>query len=164
VSRRCIAFAGAAAVALLTSIGRSAQAFPWSIDMFSGNAVAPMDQAPRVIPPGTLPMQGESPRSTAASRKLKNPVDPGPENLAQGRQLYSNYCAVCHGTKGRGDGSVASCCNGTQVMPSYGDALEPLERWRVVAFVRELQRSSPALASHDPARPHALDSHTFPEQ
>ena len=60
--------------------------------------------------------------------------------------------------------SQVSIRNGTEIMPPYGDALEPLERWRVVAFVRRLQKSSPALASHGPDRPPALDSPTFPEQ
>ena len=63
------------------------------------------------------------------------------------------------------DGSIyGTIRNGTQIMPSYGDALEPLERWRVVAFVRHLQSSAPALASHGPADAPAIDLHTFPEQ
>jgi mono/diheme cytochrome c family protein len=162
-----------ATLALLTANPRSSGAFPWSIDMFRGDAVAPMAQAPRVMPPGTLPLDGERPRSTAASRKLQNPLAAVATDIEQGAKLYSTYCSVCHGTHGRGDGPVAfmlrtppadltshrvalmkngsiygTIRNGTQIMPSYGDALTPSERWRVVLFVRDLQQN--ALASRSP--------------
>jgi mono/diheme cytochrome c family protein len=157
--------------ALLFLFGRqlSAAAFPWSIDMFRGPAVQPMDQAPRVIPPGSLPVDGERPRSNAASRRLQNPLAPAPDNIAQGHQLYSLYCSVCHGPGGRGNGPVkfmlrtppadltshrvllmkdgsiyGTIRNGTEIMPSYGDALSPSERWRIVLFIRDLQQRSAA--------------------
>src|SRR5215472_2231992 len=52
----------AAALALAIQVPRRAAAFPWSVDMFRGDAVQPMDQAPRVMPSGTLPINGERPR------------------------------------------------------------------------------------------------------
>jgi mono/diheme cytochrome c family protein len=150
--------------------------------MFRGAAVQPMDQAPRVMPPGTLPVDGERPRSTAASRRLPNPLAPAPENIEQGRKLYSLYCSVCHGPGGRGNGPVkfmlrtppvdlasrrvllmkdgsiyGTIRNGTQIMPSYGDALSPGERWRIVLFIRDLQQKSTAgsVLSRDAAAPQA---------
>jgi mono/diheme cytochrome c family protein len=163
--------AGAIAAALTYLIAHPfpAAAFPWSIDMFRGDAVQPMEQAPRVMPSGTLPIDGERPRSTAASRRLHNPIDPAPSDIQQGAKLYSTYCSVCHGSGGRGDGPVkfmlrtpaadltsrrvilmkdgsiyGTIRNGTQIMPSYGDALSPLERWRIVLFIRSLQQKSTA--------------------
>jgi mono/diheme cytochrome c family protein len=131
-------------------------------------SVAPMDQAPRVMPPGTLPIDGEPPRSNAASRRLKNPIDPAPADIEQGRQLYATYCAVCHGSGGRGDGPVAfmlrtppadltsrrlvlmkdgsiygTIRNGTEIMPSYGDALAPLERWRIWGMSVSCRKQAP---------------------
>ncbi len=150
--------------------------------MFRGAAVQPMDQAPRVMPPGTLPVDGERPRSTAACRRLPNPLTPAPENIEQGRKLYSLYCSVCHGPGGRGNGPVkfmlrtppadltsrrvllmkdgsiyGTIRNGTQIMPSYGDALSPGERWRIVLFIRDLQQKSIAgsILSRDAAPPQA---------
>jgi mono/diheme cytochrome c family protein len=166
---------------LLFLLGRQlpAAAFPWSIDMFRGPAVQPMDQAPRVMPPGTSPVDGERPRSNAASRRLPNPLVPAPDNIAQGHKLYSMYCAICHGPGGRGNGPVrfmlrtppadltshrvllmkdgsiyGTIRNGTEIMPSYGDALSPNERWRIVLFIRDLQQRSTAgngVTSHDSA-------------
>jgi len=175
--------------ALLSLLGRPlpTAAFPWSIDMFRGPAVQPMDQAPRVMPPGSLPVDGERPRSNAACRKLQNPLPPAPDHNAQGRKLYSLYCAVCHGPGGRGNGPVkfmlrtppadltsrrvllmkdgsiyGTIRNGTQIMPSYGDALSPSERWRIVLFIRDLQQRSMAgnaVPSHDSAASRPAPAH-----
>jgi mono/diheme cytochrome c family protein len=157
----------AAAIVLWTRYQGDAHAFPWSIDMFRGDAVQPMAEAPRVMPPGTLPVDGERFRSAAASRRLRNPLPPLPTNIDEGKKLYSVYCLVCHGPGGRGDGPVAfmlrtppadlsshrvivmkdgsiygTIGSGTQIMPPYGDALRPDERWRIVLFVRDLQKKN----------------------
>lgn len=42
--------------------------------------------------------------ATAYRRTLPNPVPATVENIAQGKQLYVQNCAVCHGLTGRGDG------------------------------------------------------------
>src|SRR5260370_34724978 len=104
--RTVIAFrpAAIAALVLLACNPRSAVAFPWSIDMFRGDPVQPMSEAPRVMPPDTLPVDGERPRSTAASRKLQNPLAAVPTDVEEGGKLYSAYCSVCHGAGGPGDG------------------------------------------------------------
>jgi S-disulfanyl-L-cysteine oxidoreductase SoxD len=158
-----------AAAVLLTSVPQAASGFPWSIDMFRGEAVQPMDQAPRSMPPGTLPVDGERQRSTAASRKLPNPLAAAAKDIEQGHQLYSVYCSACHGPAGRGNGPVkfmlrtppadltskrialmkdgsiyGTIRNGTQIMPPYGDALSPIERWRIVLYIRDLQQKSVA--------------------
>jgi mono/diheme cytochrome c family protein len=39
---------------------------------------------------------------------LKNPAPSTPESLAAGAKTYARYCAVCHGTTGRGDGKLAA--------------------------------------------------------
>ena len=34
--------------------------------------------------------------------KVKNPVAATAESIAAGKQIYTRYCAVCHGTNGQG--------------------------------------------------------------
>src|SRR5579871_4574643 len=176
MTRRIYASAPPLAIlALLTANCTGANAFPWSIDMFRGDAVAPMDQTPRAMPPGTMPIDGERARSTAASRRLRNPVDPAPAAIGQGRVLYSIYCSVCHGESGHGDGPAAfmlrtppadltalavalmkdgsiygTIRNGTSIMPSYADALRPIERWRIVTYIRSLQKQGAMAPQHKP--------------
>jgi mono/diheme cytochrome c family protein len=156
-----------AILALAAVTPEPALSFPWSIDMFRGPAVQPMATSPRVMPPGAISVDGEPPLSTAASRKLQNPLNPLRKDVAEGQKLYSAYCSACHGSQGHGDGPVRSVLrtapadltsrrvivmkdgsiygtirNGTEIMPSYGDALSRMERWRIVLFVRELQNES----------------------
>jgi mono/diheme cytochrome c family protein len=85
-----------------------------------------------------------------------------------GRQKYSATCAACHGVLGDGDSVVSSkmslratptllapdvrAMEGTRlydiisegygIMPRYATALEPRERWAVVAYVRALQAAA----------------------
>src|SRR5271169_4725070 len=89
---------GAALCGCLLFAPQLARAFPWSIDMFRGESVQAMAQSPRVMPPGTLPINGEAPMSREeASTKLHNPLKPSTENLAKGKSLFESNCAVCHG-------------------------------------------------------------------
>ena len=136
----------------------------------SANPVLPdgMTQQPPV--PGTIPRgfqpfhYGPSPEEAVrAGVELKNPFPPVEENLARGQQVYSNYCAVCHGATGGGDGPIIpkypnppsyktdkskQLADGTMFhvitlgrnnMPSHA-ALAPAEdRWKVILFIRKLQ-------------------------
>jgi mono/diheme cytochrome c family protein len=109
----------------LAGAGLKAYAFPWSTDMFRGAAVQPLEIAPRVMPDGTLPINGihynahygqpAGMPTTAAILPMKlelmtvreqNPLQPTPENLAHGKVLFETVCAPCHGEFGKGNGSV----------------------------------------------------------
>lgn len=154
-----------ASAALLTAAA-SAAAFPWSIDMFRGDSIQPLAVAPRVMPSGTLPTSGgELPMSRqVAAISLHNPFTPTPKRLARGKKLFEMSCAPCHGSDGKGDGSVrflltlppanltraeptersdgylySTIRDGSITMPAYGDALSPEERWDVILYVRWLQ-------------------------
>lgn len=114
------------AVGLMGSVRVSkTYAFPWSTDMYQGAAVQPLEIAPRVMPPGTLPVNGihynvhygqpAGMPTTAAILPMKlelmtvrqqNPLQPTSENLAHGKVLFETVCAPCHGQFGKGDGSV----------------------------------------------------------
>jgi mono/diheme cytochrome c family protein len=133
--------------------------------MYRGPEVQPMTLAPRVMPEGTLPInRGEPPMSVEqAALSLHNPLKPTPEVIGAGKALYAEQCAVCHGARGSGDGSVVSLLhqqpkdltgaesstwsdgfiygvsrNGYGYMPPMGDALMPNERWAVILYVRAL--------------------------
>jgi mono/diheme cytochrome c family protein len=163
----CGALCGALALCvLLLAAAQRAGAFPWSIDMFRGESVQAMAQSPRVMPRGTLPIDGEAPMSReVAAATLHNPLKPNAPALAAGKSLFESNCAACHGAGGRGDGTVrfllrvppadltagvaaqrsdgyiyATIRNGSIVMPSYADAMSPKERWEVVLYLRSLQR------------------------
>jgi len=105
--------------------GSKTYAFPWSTDMYQGAAVQPLEIAPRVMPDGTLPVNGihynvhygqpAGMPTTAAILPMKlelmtvreqNPLQPTAENLAHGKVLFETVCAPCHGQFGKGDGSV----------------------------------------------------------
>jgi len=100
-----------------------------------------------------------------AGRELKNPFAATPENLARGRFVYQNYCAHCHGLQGLGDGPVAQLhpemgfpaasepiyqmpdgtlfhiiTYGNNNMPAHASQLSAEDRWKVIDYLRVLQR------------------------
>ena len=181
VPRKCIRAAWprlavivAAMAAFVVAGAGAAWSFPWSIDMFRGPAIQPLEVSPRVMPEGTLPVDTGTPPQDLeqATIKAHNPLKPTPENIAHGKELFTNTCTPCHGESGHGDGPVAhllhahgydpkNLVTGTSKnlpdgyiygyirdggihMPSYADAMSPDERWDVVMYVRQLQAQSPA--------------------
>ena len=134
------------------------------------NPVLPnhMTQQPPV--PGTVPRgfhpfhYGPEPaEAERAGRDLKNPSQPTPENLARGQYIFTNYCAVCHGTTGGGDGPIIpkypnppsyqtekskALADGTMFhvitlgrndMPSHAAQVSAADRWKVILYIRKLQ-------------------------
>lgn len=97
-------------------------------------------------------------------------------DLERGRDRYDVYCAPCHGYVGDGDGMVVQrgfprppslhslrlrdvpvgyvfqvITRGAAAMPSYRSQIEPRDRWRIVGYVRALQRSQHARRDDVPA-------------
>ena len=105
-----------------------------------------------------------------AIQGLVNPIDPGnARDMARGEELYMRYCVVCHGPDGVGanayivdkhpilvaydlSGDVVAGYSdayiyamvrvGRALMPEYGSRITHFDRWRVVNYVRELQRQA----------------------
>jgi mono/diheme cytochrome c family protein len=150
---------------------RAAAAFPWSHDMFRGQAVQPLAVPPRNLPSGILPTHGGTPPMSraAADGTLHNPLPPSAAHLAHGKFLFETDCMPCHGRQGTGDGPVAfqmivpppdltfaqpaersdgylyaTIRDGGVVMPAYDDAMSAEERWEVVLYLRQLQGRLPA--------------------
>lgn len=112
------------------------------------------ESAPWIVPPD--------------AKKVKNPFPPTPELLADGQQLFTDNCVLCHGEKGIGDGPGAKAIkvkpanftdaklmatetdgslywkmtNGRGPMPSWKDTLTDKERWELVDYIRKLTKDA----------------------
>lgn len=128
-------------------------------------------EMPRVPPAGSVPVTGreDSLDLLLELADLRNPVAPTPASLTRGRLIWGQYCIVCHGPEGRGDGTVvpkfvpppdlmqetskqrtdgylyAMIRQGRGIMPRYGDKIRGADRWHVVNYLRQLQGMSPAV-------------------
>ena len=88
------------------------------------------------------------------------------EDLERGQEMYNIHCSVCHGLSGHGNGMVVQrgykwapsfhqdrlrqappgyfynvIINGFQDMMSYGHQVPVEDRWRIIAYIKTLQRS-----------------------
>ena len=116
-----------------------------------------------------------------AGRELTNPFHPDEPTLAKGKYLYENYCLVCHGPEGKGDGPIAAkippptsykservmgflpgrifhvITLGSNKMPSYAAQLSPEDRWLIITYIREklqqLVEPPPGTPDTPPAAP-----------
>ncbi len=95
------------------------------------------------------------------ARGMENPVPNRPEVLAEGKALYGELCAHCHGDEGRGDGPESmmydpapadftsehtagasdgelfyKITEGRKPMPSFKRTLTDQQRWTMVRYVR----------------------------
>jgi mono/diheme cytochrome c family protein len=102
-----------------------------------------------------------------AGRELVNPLAASNENLKRGEVAYNRFCINCHGSLADGNGNLftsglynfkpASLVNdkvknipdgeiyhvitvGQGVMMAYGGIVRPEDRWKIVMYVRELQK------------------------
>ena len=128
-------------------------------------------QGMRYAPPRTVTVDGFArPQDTSASNyeDAANPVPMSEDNLTYGEYLYTEQCAVCHGSDGAGGGTIVEAghfpapptlnsdnlrresdqdiydviTNGQGLMWSYDSKLTEIERWAVVNYIRVLQRAN----------------------
>ena len=103
---------------------------------------------------------------------LVNPVKDNATATVEGKKLYTQYCAVCHGDKGKGNGiagagltpkpadhTTPKCqsqtdgaiywkiTNGRPPMASYKNILKDEQRWALVNYIRTLAAKGKATAS-----------------
>ena len=95
--------------------------------------------------------------------KIVNPLKGNAAATAEGKKLYAQRCAVCHGVKGKGDGIAAAglhprpadhtsarvqaqtdgaifwkMTNGNPPMAAYKTVLTEKQRWELVNYIRVL--------------------------
>jgi mono/diheme cytochrome c family protein len=134
-------------------------------EVFPGNMEA-MLPAEGSIPRGWQPYDYENTTEglELARAELKNPLEVTDENLAAGAQLYTIYCAICHGDKGDGQGTLTERGKflgipsyadpnrnvtegsiyhvqmyGLNTMGSYASQTNELERWQITQHVMNLK-------------------------
>jgi mono/diheme cytochrome c family protein len=103
-----------------------------------------------------------------AGIELKNPYSSTDDNLLRGKRVFNTFCIICHGEKGEGDGFLFtsglypgkprplsrdnamvlkdgeiyhSITLGFGTMGAYGTQIQPDDRWKVVLYIRELQKN-----------------------
>lgn len=103
-----------------------------------------------------------------AGAELTNPFAAKPQDVLQrGTNLFAVYCQPCHGSGGAGDGKIVQygfppppslltekavgmkdgqmfhiTTFGQNNMPSMASQITRLDRWRVITYVRSLQRQA----------------------
>jgi mono/diheme cytochrome c family protein len=118
------------------------------------------------VPRGWAPYDYEDSAEGKANAKanLKNPIAYSDDNLSSGKQLYTIYCAICHGDKGDGKGTLAKrekilgipsyndqgraitegdvyhvMYYGLNTMGSYAAQTSEEERWQIAHYVMKLK-------------------------
>lgn len=117
------------------------------------------------IPRGFMPFHyGTTPEEAKqAGQELTNPFEKTAENLERGKYIFTNYCAVCHGASGAGDGPIVPkfpnppsyktatsraladgelfhvITLGRNNMPSRESQVSAADRWKVILYIRQLQ-------------------------
>lgn len=106
------------------------------------------------------------------------PVPVTHEAMARGQELFNIYCAICHGQTGDGKGVVANerygyatiisllqsrlatmpegeifntITYGKNTMGPYGAKIRTEDRWKVILYLRALQRAANGTAADVPA-------------
>ena len=153
---------------MVESYARDAQSPPPLLD--DGTALdfrPPVGSVARGYMPFEYPATPEG--ALLAGQQLQNPFTADDaEAAARGAIVYSNFCAVCHGGAGHGDGPVTRkgvppppslllehalemadgqmfhvITTGQANMASYASQIERADRWRVILHVRRLQAVPP---------------------
>jgi mono/diheme cytochrome c family protein len=139
--------------------------------MMDSPAVKAQEAPMRGTIEGTIP-RGFSPypygidEGELAGAALHNALPRTEANFLRGQQVFNTYCTVCHGERGKGDGSVVPkfprppsllsekiqnwsdgrlyhvITVGQNLMPGYAGKVRPADRWAVAHYVRALQRAS----------------------
>jgi len=153
-------------------------AFAPNPNFTDGSTLQPPE--PGSIPRSYVPLHYAATQQDAqrAGEELKNPLEP--DNLRarqRGEFVFANFCAVCHGPGGIGNGTVPQrgypappslllehaiemndgqmfhvLTYGQNNMPSYSSQLSREDRWNVILYVRAMQNvGTPASAPTSPA-------------
>jgi mono/diheme cytochrome c family protein len=115
---------------------------------------------PRNFPMYEVPANATD--SMLRTMNITNPVEHSDAMMVNAKSLYTIYCAVCHGEKGDGKGTMEkfqyplvpdykerlptisdarmyqSITHGLNMMGSHASLLDPDERWQVIHYIKSL--------------------------
>jgi mono/diheme cytochrome c family protein len=123
----------------------------------------------KTVPLGIIPFRYtiDSISRLKAGNELINPFLSSVERIEEGKLLFTTFCIGCHGEKGKGDGQLFSSglyplkprdisarptaelkdgqiyhtiTLGFGSMGAHGAQVKPDDRWKIVVYVRELQK------------------------
>lgn len=156
------------AIALVGACDDQVKYVSWFKTMDRQPSVETYEAAPVPPPEGSVALGAERHLDLAtADTALANPVASSPEAVERGRILFTQFCAMCHGDTGAGDGTLVGdnrfpagfitmdltradaaalsdgyifgiIGNGRGLMPEYR-RIPAGDRWYLVHYVRELQ-------------------------
>jgi mono/diheme cytochrome c family protein len=147
-------------------------------DAYTPNPVFSDSLTMQVPPEGTIP-RGKMPypykpksmdEQILAGQELVNPVEPTAEAIAEGREQYQIFCAICHGDEGDGKGFLYTSKRFTAVpralnddyvrskpdgevyhvitmgtvsglMGPHGGQIRPEDRWKIIHYMRTLAKN-----------------------
>jgi len=116
-------------------------------------------------PDHSIPVNGILyPKTVEQSEKLlKNPFPASDKVVSDGKELFNTFCTPCHGPKAKGNNALGGkypqppdltlpmyksrgdgfffyrITFGSAIMPGYGHAISPHERWKLIHYLRSLQ-------------------------
>lgn len=139
-------------------------------ETYTENSVFTDSMTARLPVKGTIPRGGYMPfhyentpeEYERAGKELVNPIEKNEEVFAEGKRLYTIYCAVCHGGKGEGNGTIVergvyppppdyavrlvgmsqgkmfhAITYGKNLMGGYASQLNEEERWKVIHYIQQ---------------------------
>jgi mono/diheme cytochrome c family protein len=142
------------------------------LNAFKASRFFPDGRGMRAAVAGTV-ARGHLPPAFAtpdeAGALLSNPLPLTQQSVERGRKVFGDHCAVCHGAVGDGTSQLSRAYGakpgnllseqvrakpdgyfygvlmlGKNSMPSYAADLDESDRWKVIQYVRALQRSQNA--------------------
>ncbi len=142
-----------------------------AVETYSEHELLPNDQAALTPVKGTIsrgwmPYEYENTQEgkALATKELKMPIAVNEENLTKGKELFNIYCAICHGNKGDGQGTLVKrekflgipsladkgrnitegdiyhvMMYGLNSMGSYASQTNEKERWQITMHALDLK-------------------------
>lgn len=153
-------------VNMLTDMVESVPYDGYSSNPVYKNGVTLQKPVEGTIPRGYVPFHYTLKDAELAGRELLNPIKATKQNLERGQFMYDTFCLQCHGKTGDGDGQLIpkypnppsflsdkfakmpdgqiyhSITLGKRDMPSHASQIESVDRWKIILYVRELQKSA----------------------
>jgi len=137
--------------------------YDWISMMENQRSFRAMEE-PLPLPENSVPVQGEV--YISGTGDLDNPIDADEDSIQRGKELYDIHCALCHGSDGKGEGTIAAYLNDKKpadltednlvnnnegaifmtITDGVGDTMPALRgnlsvegRWHIVNYIQSLQ-------------------------